>query len=153
MGFLALALLGGLFGGRDSNYSSRAKRDQDGFGTSFKNLISPINSYGTCFSCDGSGKKTLDCKVCEGSGEFSKVLAFLQQLRELACPVKVVAFAIQNPANAVLLRERSNRQWTCHAENVMAMDRSPLHVVNVKEKVTLMFHVVNVEALGGIDFD
>ncbi len=71
MGFLVLALLGGLFGGRGSNYSSRAKRDQDGFGTSFKNLISPINSYGTCFSCDGSGKKTLDCKVCEGSGVFS----------------------------------------------------------------------------------
>lgn len=71
----------------------------------------------------------------------------------LACRVKAAAFAIQNPANAVLLRERSNRQSTCHAENVMAMGRSPLHAVNVKEKVTLMFHVVNVEALGGIDFD
>jgi DnaJ-class molecular chaperone len=52
------------------SYSTRARRDQSSCGTSFKNFISPINSYGTCFSCDGSGKKTLDCSVCDSTGTF-----------------------------------------------------------------------------------
>ncbi len=54
-----------LFGG---SYSNRARRDQRSFGTSFKNVTSPFNSYGTCFSCEGSGKKTFDCKPCDGTG-------------------------------------------------------------------------------------
>lgn len=62
---IKLGLFNFLFG---TSYSSRAKRDQRGLGTTFKNLISPINNYGTCFSCNGSGAKTLDCSLCDGTG-------------------------------------------------------------------------------------
>lgn len=47
---------------------SKAKRDQYRPSTIGKNLISPINDYGTCFSCDGTGRRTLECKVCNGIG-------------------------------------------------------------------------------------
>jgi DnaJ-class molecular chaperone len=63
-----MSLFGLLFG---TSYSNRARRDQYRPSTSIKNFISPINSYGTCFSCDGSGKKTFECKPCDGTGEFS----------------------------------------------------------------------------------
>lgn len=66
---LFFTLLGALF--ERNNYSHRAKRDQNRVRTTFKNCISPINSYGTCFSCNGSGKKTFDCKKCDSTGTFT----------------------------------------------------------------------------------
>jgi len=57
-----------LFG--DSN-RDRARRAAYRPGVIAKNLISPINDYGTCFTCEGSGRRTLDCRVCHGSGQFS----------------------------------------------------------------------------------
>lgn len=57
-----------LFG---SNYSRRARRDQRTIRTSFKNFISPINRYGTCFGCSGSGRRTFDCGPCHGTGTFA----------------------------------------------------------------------------------
>jgi len=62
-----MGLLKKLFG---SSYSSRAWRDQRHVGTTVKNLISPINDYGTCFKCEGTGTITLECKVCQGKGEY-----------------------------------------------------------------------------------
>ncbi len=53
------------------SYSRRARRDQYSPSTTLKNLISPINHYGTCFSCDGSGKREFECSVCGGSGTYS----------------------------------------------------------------------------------
>jgi DnaJ-class molecular chaperone len=47
---------------------SRAQRDQYRPSVIGKNLISPINDYGTCLSCEGSGSRTLDCRACSGSG-------------------------------------------------------------------------------------
>lgn len=57
-----------LFG---SSYGDRAWRDQHKLSTIGKNIISPINDYGTCFSCGGSGSKTLTCKPCSGSGKHT----------------------------------------------------------------------------------
>jgi len=51
----------------DSN-RARAQRDQWSPPVIGKNLISPVNDYGTCFSCDGIGSKTLQCRSCNGSG-------------------------------------------------------------------------------------
>lgn len=51
-------------------YKARARKDQGGFWTSAKNKVSPVNSYGTCFKCEGAGKVTLTCKICEGSGTY-----------------------------------------------------------------------------------
>lgn len=62
-----MSLFDFLFG---NNYSRRARRDQRGLGTSLKNFISPINHYGTCFSCEGSGSKSFTCSCCEGTGEY-----------------------------------------------------------------------------------
>lgn len=47
---------------------SKAQRDQWRPSTVGKNIISPINDYGTCFSCEGSGSKTLQCGACNGTG-------------------------------------------------------------------------------------
>ena len=63
-----MGLYGFLFG--DSN-RDRAQRDQWRPSVVGKNLISPINSYGTCFSCEGSGSRTLECRVCNGSGKYT----------------------------------------------------------------------------------
>jgi DnaJ-class molecular chaperone len=63
-----MGLFGFLFG---DDYGNRARRDQYRLNTVGKNLISPINSYGTCFGCEGSGRKTLDCKICNGTGTYS----------------------------------------------------------------------------------
>lgn len=63
-----MSLFGFLFG---NSYSNRARRDQHCFGTSLKNLVSPVNSYGSCFGCEGSGTKTFDCKPCDGTGVFT----------------------------------------------------------------------------------
>ena len=60
-----MSVLGFFFG--DSHHH-RAQRDQWRPGTAGKNLISPINTYGTCFSCGGDGKRTLDCRCCDGAG-------------------------------------------------------------------------------------
>jgi DnaJ-class molecular chaperone len=38
-----------------------------------KNLISPINEYGTCFGCGGAGKRTLACRSCGGLGVHTGV--------------------------------------------------------------------------------
>lgn len=64
----AVGLFTTLFG---SGYRHRARRDQWMPGTVLKNLISPVNAYGTCFSCRGSGARTLDCRACDGTGKFS----------------------------------------------------------------------------------
>lgn len=61
MGFLTNLIFG-------PSYSARARRDQRSFGTSFKNLISPVNSYGKCFSCEGSGTRILVCRACDSTG-------------------------------------------------------------------------------------
>lgn len=53
--------------------SDRARRDQYRPGTIGKNLISPINDYGTCFSCDGRGTRTLKCRPCSVRGEWTGV--------------------------------------------------------------------------------
>jgi DnaJ-class molecular chaperone len=52
---------------------SRAQRDQWRPSVVGKNLISPINDYGTCFSCDGTGSRTLECRACDGTGTHSAV--------------------------------------------------------------------------------
>ena len=48
-----MGLIETLFG---QNNRARARRDQYRPSTFVKNAISPINTYGTCFSCDGTGK-------------------------------------------------------------------------------------------------
>ena len=68
MGLLSSILLYALFSG---GHSQRARRDQRTVRTSFKNLVSPINQYGTCFGCDGSGTRTFDCRVCAGAGLYT----------------------------------------------------------------------------------
>lgn len=57
-----------LFGGR---YSERAWRDQWRPSTVGKNLVSPINDYGHCFSCEGAGERLLECRGCRGTGVYS----------------------------------------------------------------------------------
>lgn len=61
-----MGFFGFLFGTDSRN---RARRDQYRSGTIIKNAISPINDYGTCFGCEGSGKKTLECRPCHGTGQ------------------------------------------------------------------------------------
>jgi DnaJ-class molecular chaperone len=56
-----------LFG---TSHKARAQRDQWKPRVFGKNIISPINSYGTCFSCNSTGKKVLDCRPCQGRGRF-----------------------------------------------------------------------------------
>ena len=65
---LGLIAAGTLLG--RSNYRNRARRDQRKFGTKFKNAYSPINDYGTCFTCDGSGLVKLNCWRCNGTGTY-----------------------------------------------------------------------------------
>ena len=60
-----LGLMSFLFG---DGYRPRAQRDQWRPKVIGKNLISPINDYGTCFPCEGSGTRTLPCGACDGSG-------------------------------------------------------------------------------------
>jgi DnaJ-class molecular chaperone len=62
-----MSLFGFIFG---DSYRDRAQRDQWSPGTMGKNFISPINSYGTCFACDGSGSRTLECRCCSGTGRL-----------------------------------------------------------------------------------
>jgi DnaJ-class molecular chaperone len=62
-----MGLFSMLFG---NDYSARAQRDQYKPRVMGKNLVSPINSYGTCFGCSGSGRRVLDCRPCEGRGRF-----------------------------------------------------------------------------------
>lgn len=49
-----------LFG---QDHRSRAQRDQYRPSVMWKNLISPINDYGTCFGYEGTGHRTLDCRA------------------------------------------------------------------------------------------
>ncbi len=72
----------------ESNYKSRARRDQRSVGTSFKNLVSPFNSYGKCFSCDGLGYKTFDCKSCGGTGDYSGTCSLCERSGTFAIPSK-----------------------------------------------------------------
>ena len=61
-----------------TSYKNRARRDSYKPGTIFKNAISPKNTYGECFSCNGTGHKTIyrkygdgftvTCRKCNGSG-------------------------------------------------------------------------------------
>lgn len=71
-----------------SDYKSRARRDQRSIGTSFKNLVSPFNSYGKCFNCGGSGNKTFDCKSCGGSGAYSGTCSLCEGSGTYAIPSK-----------------------------------------------------------------
>lgn len=50
------------------SYRAKAQRDQWRPSVIGKNLISPINSYGSCFSCKGTGSKKLECRACRASG-------------------------------------------------------------------------------------
>ena len=54
-----------------SSTSARAARDQWTPNTVCKNLISPINDYGTCFPCEGTGIREHGCRTCEGSGQLT----------------------------------------------------------------------------------
>lgn len=63
-----MGVLGFFFG---DDQQSRAERDQWRPSTIAKNLISPVNSYGTCFSCEGAGTRTLSCGACDGSGSHT----------------------------------------------------------------------------------
>lgn len=53
------------FGG---GHRPKTQRDQWRPSVFGKNLISPVNQYGTCFSCGGSGSRTLQCGACNGTG-------------------------------------------------------------------------------------
>lgn len=63
-----LGMLKFLFG---QDNRSRAQRDQYRPSVIGKNLVSPINDYGTCFGCEGTGQRTLECRACHGSGEHT----------------------------------------------------------------------------------
>jgi hypothetical protein len=63
-----MGLFGFLFG---NSHRDRAQRDQWRPSVVGKNLISPINDYGTCFSCEGSGSRILECRACTGSGSHA----------------------------------------------------------------------------------
>jgi hypothetical protein len=54
-----------LFG---DGYSDRARRDQWKPRVIGKNCISPVNSYGTCFTCKGTGSKPFPVAVVAGGG-------------------------------------------------------------------------------------
>jgi len=56
----------GFFFGQDTK--SRSQRDQYRPSVVGKNAISPINRYGTCLACEGTGSRTLECKPCHGEG-------------------------------------------------------------------------------------
>ena len=47
--------------------TSRAQRDQYRPSTISKNLISPINDYGTCFACDGDRQLTCQYSTYVGT--------------------------------------------------------------------------------------
>lgn len=64
-----MGIFGKLFG---ETHSNRAWRDQWRPSTMGKNMISPINDYGHCFSCEGTGQKTLTCRACGGSGRHER---------------------------------------------------------------------------------
>lgn len=55
-----------LFGGRNRD---RNQRDQWTPEVVAKNLISPLNRYGTCFPCSGTGSTKLLCHACMGTGQ------------------------------------------------------------------------------------
>jgi DnaJ-class molecular chaperone len=63
-----MGLIKFLFG---QDNTSKAQRDQYRPSTVGKNLISPINDFGTCFRCEGTGSRTLDCRVCDGTGTYT----------------------------------------------------------------------------------
>jgi DnaJ-class molecular chaperone len=63
-----MGLLEFIFG---DGYRERAQRNQWSPSVIGKNLISPVNSYGTCFSCEGSGSRRLTCGPCQGIGTHS----------------------------------------------------------------------------------
>jgi DnaJ-class molecular chaperone len=54
-----------------NDHAPRAARDQWRPSVVGKNIISPINDYGTCFSCEGSGQRIFDCRACDGKGAFN----------------------------------------------------------------------------------
>ena len=54
--------------------SNKDRKDRDSWRPSViaKNAISPINKYGTCFGCQGTGRferPALPCFSCEGTGQ------------------------------------------------------------------------------------
>lgn len=63
-----MGLFGFLFG---DNRRERAQRNQWAPSVIGKNLISPVNTYGTCFACNGSGSRTLTCNACQGTGKHA----------------------------------------------------------------------------------
>jgi DnaJ-class molecular chaperone len=65
---VVVGLLRFLFG---DDLRSRSQRDQYSPDVVLKNAISPINHYGTCFSCGGAGQRRLECRACHGRGVHS----------------------------------------------------------------------------------
>ena len=58
-----------LFG---NSYRDRARRDSYRPSVVGKNFISPLNSYGTCFGCEGTGIRAFECRRCSGEGSLSR---------------------------------------------------------------------------------
>lgn len=78
-------LLKFLFG---DDLRSRAQRNQFNPGVGLKNLISPINNYGTCFACDGQGQRLLECGACTGRGKHSKACGHCTATGTIILPAK-----------------------------------------------------------------
>lgn len=64
---IPMGLLGFFFG---KDHHSRAQRDQWRPSVVGKNLLSPVHDCGTCFACEGAGKRTLTCRACQGTGQY-----------------------------------------------------------------------------------
>lgn len=151
-----MGLLGFLFG---NSYSNRARRDQHSFGTSLKNLVSPVNSYGTCFSCEGSGTKTFDCKPCDGTGVFTGTCRTCNGAgtktipRSLACRAMAAGFSRVQSASAVAGQGSTNRQPPFLVGNAVEPAHSLTPVQDAKEAVTSRLLAENAVAPGGIASD
>jgi len=64
-----MGIINFLFG---NDNRAKAQRDQWNPFVVLKNAISPINDYGTCFRCEGTGRVTLECRACHGTGTHDK---------------------------------------------------------------------------------
>lgn len=67
---------------------ARAQRDQWKPSVIAKNLISPVNNYGTCLRCNGTGKIEFWCRVCDGSGIYTRECRVCTGTGEFVLPLK-----------------------------------------------------------------